>query len=756
MATQVRTPPAVLITVMPGSEIRNENEIKIGDEYFQILSEESGRVLSQGEPFVIVDIKKEKLVVKEGELFLYSDIEGNILREDTSGLGLYYRDTRFLKTFNLTLFGLPPVLLSSTADRAFMSQIELTNADFMTAGGIVVPQETINIRRIRVVNGKLFELIRVKNYNHFPVDISLEFEFDSDFADMFEVRGTKRTKYGARLAPKVTEDSILLAYHGLDAVLRKTVIHLETPASEIVGTTAIFRFRLQPRERRVIKFDIEPVLPETPPPEARDFNKAIADIRKSYENWFKSTTQIETDNELFTAVLRSSQRDIRMLATDTEIGFFLSAGVPWFVTPFGRDTIITCLQIMMLDADPALQTARVFTQLQGKTVDSWRDEEPGKIFHEVRRGELANIRAIPHTPYFGSADSTPLYLIMISEIFKWTGDIEMVRSMTDAIDQALSWIDEYGDIDGDGFVEYETRSRRGLVNQGWKDSGNSVVHADGRLAETPIALAEVQAYVYYAKRRMSEMFELLGNRDRSIELAGQAETLKKRFNEAFWMPEEGYFAMALDGEKEQVKTVTSNPAHGLWARIIDDEKAAQTVDRLMQPDMFSGWGIRTMSKSSINYNPMSYHNGSVWPHDNAIIIRGLKKYGFDEAANKVSTGLFDAALHYDYYRLPELFCGFTKRSISRPVNYPVACSPQAWAAGSVFMILQAMLGIEADAINNTVYVTSPSLPRWLKEADVNDMRVGKSTISLKFQRDGGVTSFVVSNKTGSIRTIVIE
>ncbi len=737
-------------------ETREGRRIKIDGEYFTVLAEEASRVLAHGEPFVIVDIKKEKLVVKEGELFLYSDIEGNVAPEDTSGLGLYLQDTRFLKTFNMTLFGSSPVLLSSTADRGYMSQIELTNADFMMPDGMVVPQETINIRRIRVVNGRLFELVRIKNYNHFPVDISLEIEFDSDFADMFEVRGTRRTKYGTRLAPKVTRDSILLAYLGLDDILRKTYIRMETPPAAIEGTTATFRFRLAPRERSVVKFDIEPVLPTTSSSGSVSFNRAIGDMRKSYEQWFAGTTRIETDNELFTAVLQSSQRDLRMLATETQFGFFLSAGVPWFVTPFGRDTIITCLQIMMLDTHPAVETSNVFTQLQGKTVDPWRDEEPGKIFHEIRRGELANIRAIPHTPYFGSADSTALYLIMISEIVRWTGDLKIAQQITAPINQALEWLDRFGDADGDGFIEYETKSRRGLVNQGWKDSGNSVVHADGRLAEAPIALAEVQAYAYLAKRRMSELFALMGDGRRAAEVSAQANALKKRFNEAFWMPDEGYYAMALDKDKQQVRTITSNPAHGFWTGIIDDDKSGRVAGRLLMPDMFSGWGIRTMSKASLNYNPMSYHNGSVWPHDNAIIIRGLKKYGFTEAANRISSGLFEAALHYDYYRLPELFCGFTKRAITRPVNYPVACSPQAWASGAIFMILQAMLGIEADAPSDTVYVNSPSLPGWLRETDIRDLRIGGSRLSLKFRRDGDVTSFVVTEKDGPVRIIMTE
>lgn len=741
---------------MSDPDTNNNRQIKIGDEYFEVLTDESSRVLAQGEPFVIVDVKKEKLVIKEGELFLYTDIDGNIAREDTSGLGLYYQDTRFLSTFNMSLFDTTPVLLSSTADRGFMSQIELTNTDYLCEDGTVVPQETINIRRIRVINEKLFELIRVKNYNHFPVDVSIEFDFDSDFADMFEVRGTRRTRYGTRLAPKVGEDSILLAYHGLDAILRKTRINFETVPDSITGTTARFNFKLKPRERRVIKYNVEAILPTSGEPRVPDFNRAIGAVRKSYEAWFDESSRIDTDNELFTQVLRSGQRDIRMLLTDTDMGYFLSAGVPWFVTPFGRDTIITCLQVMMLDIRPAVETAQVFTHLQGKVIDPWRDEEPGKIFHEIRRGELANIKAIPHTPYFGSVDSTALFLILVSDILKWTGDLEVAAAMLDHIESALGWIDDHGDVDGDGFVEYITRSSRGLVNQGWKDSGNSIIHTDGRLAEPPIALAEVQAYNYYAKRRMAELFAALGDRERAEELNDQAALLKQRFNEIFWMPHENYFALALDRDKKPVKTVTSNPGHGLWAGIIDEEKAPRVAERLLQPDMFSGWGLRTMSKSSINYNPMSYHNGSVWPHDNAIIIRGLKKYGFNREAEKVATGLFEAALHYDYYRLPELFCGFTKRSISRPVNYPVACSPQAWAAGSIFMVLQALLGIEADAPTSTLYINNPSLPEWLGEVDINRMRVGPSTISLKFRREGDVTSFVVTEKDGTIKTIVTE
>jgi glycogen debranching enzyme len=393
---------------------------------------------------------------------------------------------------------------------------------------------------------------------------------------------------------------------------------------------------------------------------------------------------------------------------------------------------------------------------QGTQVDDWRDEQPGKILHEVRDGELARAGVVPHTPYYGSVDSTPWFLIVYAQHLRWTGDVDFARRLLPAAEAALGWIDRYGDIDGDGFVEYLCRSPRGIRNQGWKDSHDSIVHADGRLAEPPIALAEVQAYVYLAKLRMADVYRALDRPQDARRLEEEAEILKVRFNEAFWMKDESFFAAALDADKRQVRTVMSNPGHGLYCGIVDEDKAVPLAKRLLAPDMFSGWGVRTMSKAAAAYNPMSYHNGSVWPHDNALIAAGLKRYGFARSTNRVATALFDAAISADYFRLPELFCGFTRRTPNRPVSYPIACSPQAWAAGSPFLMLQAMLGISARAHLNLLTVNKPQLPTWLNTVEVRNLTVGASKISLLFRREGEITSFSVLSREGDVRVVMEE
>jgi glycogen debranching enzyme len=404
----------------------------------------------------------------------------------------------------------------------------------------------------------------------------------------------------------------------------------------------------------------------------------------------------------------------------------------------------------------ARDTLELLARHQGRREDPWRDEEPGKILHEIRHGELAGAGDIPHTPYFGSIDATPWFLILYGAHLRWTGDLDVARALLPNAEAALGWIDEYGDRDGDGFVEYQTRSPGGIRNQGWKDSHDAIVHADGRMAETPIALAEVQAYVYLAKLRMADVYEALGQEQRAEFLRGQAHELRRRFNDAFWMDDEQYFAGALDRDKRQVRTVMSNPGHALYCDIADPDKARAMAKRLLAPDMFSGWGVRTMSKSAAGYNPMSYHNGSVWPHDNALIAAGLKRYGFVRSTNRVATALFDAAIHADYLRLPELFCGFTRRSPNRPVSYPVACSPQAWAAGAPFLMLQAMLGISARAERNLLTVNEPHLPSWLHTVELRNLRVGSSRITLLFRREGEITSFSLLQRDGDVRVVMEE
>ncbi|MFY9587920.1 MAG: amylo-alpha-1,6-glucosidase [Actinomycetota bacterium] len=727
-------------------------------EEFELDEEAAARVLNEGVAVVLHDEANRLLATKEGEMFLYANEEGN-LAAGFQGMGLYYRDTRFLSHYELKVDGRPPVLLSSSAERAYMSYVDLTNPDVWTDGHIAIPQQTLNIRRIRVINGRLFERIRFKNYNEHAIRVTVEVSFGSDFADIFEVRGLRRKRRGQFFHPKVDGRTVTFAYRGEDDVFRQTKIDLGADPNEVVveegRVRARFVLELAAHQTRLFTFIVEPRIDDTQR-EPVHFDEAVHELRRSYEDWERSCTSIYTDNELFNTLLHRGQRDLRALLTETPQGMFLAAGIPWYVAAFGRDALLTSHQILMLNSGPARDSLRLLASYQGTEVDPWRDEEPGKILHEIRLGELANAMYVPHTPYYGSVDSTPLFLMLLGTYFKWTGDRVFLQEMLPHAERALKWIDEYGDMDGDGFVEYERRSPRGLDNQGWKDSHNSVVHADGRLAKPPIALAEVQAYVFLAKARMADVFESLGDHDRAAELTRQADELKARFNEAFWLEDERFYAMALDGDKRPVATVTSNPAHGLYCMMVDPERAEDVASRLFKPDMFSGWGIRTMSKSAVAYNPMSYHNGSVWPHDNALIAAGLKRYGFHKQTNRIATAIFETANHTDYMRLPELFCGFTRRTPNRPVQYPVACSPQAWAAGSPFLMLQAMLGLSAQAHNNLLTINSPVLPPWINTVELKNLRVGDSLLHLVFRREGETTSFSMLNKEGSVRVVMEE
>ena len=729
-------------------------------EEFELLSESANRVLVKG-VVAVLDQRTERLYsIKEGDMFLYADAEGNLDAEEAIGAGLYYRDTRFLSDYVLTVDGRSPLLLSTSADRPYASHIDLANQDLSGLDGSVAAlQGTINIRRTRVIKDRLYERIRIKNYNATAVTMTIGLTFASDFADIFEVRGLKRTQRGKLALPKSDGRSAVLAYLGQDNVFRESRITFEPEPTEVevVGEQIKVRWRLElaPSQTEVIGLEVEPrVAGVQAAPES--FDSAVHQLRRSYEEWERSCTRIWTDNQLYNALLTRAMRDLRALRTPTEHGDVVAAGIPWFVAPFGRDALVTCHQTLVLNPDITRTTLQVLGRFQADEVDTWRDAEPGKILHELRQGELARARIIPHSPYYGSVDSTPLWLLLLGTYYRWTDDLAFCRELLPNVERALHWIDHYGDLDGDGFLEYQRSSPRGLENQGWKDSHDSVVHTDGKIAEGPIALAEVQAYAYLAKLRIADIYEALGRSDQAVVLRSQAGTLRARFNERFWIESEQYFAEALDGEKRQVGSVTSNPAHGLYCDVVDAEQGQLMARRLLAPDMFSGWGIRTMSKSSVAYNPMSYHNGSVWPHDNAFIGAGLKRYGHAKATNRLATALFDMAVTVDDMRLPELFCGFTRRSPNRPVAYPVACSPQAWASGAPYLLLQSMLGISARAPENTLLVNQPSLPPWLNTVELHNLRVGRSTISVVFRRQGETTGFSLLEKEGNVRVLMEE
>jgi glycogen debranching enzyme len=711
-------------------------------------------------PIVVTDLASKTLAVKEGDTFLYCDLEGNLDHGGDYGLGLYSRDTRFLSHFRMTISGRDPVLLSSSSERGYMAYVDLTNPNLYEGEEVAVAQQSLNIRRIRAINGRLFERVRVKNYNAHAVSMDLEFSFGADFADIFEIRGMPRDGDGDIEDPRIGDDgTIEFGYIGRDDIYRVTRIAFAARPDRVdvddEVVTVTFRLHLGPYQTKLIGMTVEPIVGEDVPP-PMEFDVAVHELRRSYEDWERESTQIVTDNEVFDQLLDRSLRDLRALYTQTPQGGILAAGIPWYVTLFGRDALIAAHQLLMVNPRPARLALERLSAMQGTEINDWRDEEPGKILHEARRGEMAGAGMVPHTPYYGSVDSTPLFLIVYGQHLRWTGDVDFARKLLPAAEAALNWIDEYGDVDGDGFVEYKSRSARGIRNQGWKDSFDSVVHADGRLAEPPIALSEVQGYVYLAKMRMADVYSALGDERKAEWLRASAHELRKRFNEAFWMEDEKFFAGALDADKRQVRTIVSNPGHVLYCDSVDTEKAAQVAKRLLAPDMFSGWGIRTMSKAAAAYNPMSYHNGSVWPHDNALIAAGLKRYGYARSANRVATALFDAAIHADYLRLPELFCGFTRRTPNRPVSYPVACSPQAWAAGSPFLMLQAMLGISSRADLNLLTVNQPHLPTWLNTVELRNMQVGRSHISLVFRREGEITSFSMLSRDGDVRVVMEE
>lgn len=720
-------------------------------------------VTTTAERYIMSGGRASRLVAMEGELLLYTNPLGHAPGGDDSVLGLYYRDTRHLSRMELVLGGRPPVVLTSSAERGYSETIELTNLELRGSDGHLLPQAAVHVRRTRVLADKLYELVRVRNHHRQAVELVLDLHFDADFADLFEIRGLRRRRRGRLRPPAAAGATLTFAYDGLDDVTRTTVVTFIDPPASLRGGRARYRLRLAPGERAVLRFTVA-VTPDPPPalePVAdqalvADLNEALGTVRRDHEHWAAEATDIYTDNEQLNAVLRRAQDDLRILTMPTADGRVTLAGVPWFAAPFGRSMLTVGLETLLLDLRFARSAVRYLARRQGRVNSAFREEQPGKIMHELRRGELANLRTIPHTPYFGAIDATPLWLLTLCELTMWTGDLEGFDLLHEAVEAAVKWLAVDGDADGDGFVEYERRSRAGLLNQGWRDAGDAVVHADGAVAKGPVALAEVQGYVYYAKRRLAAIYGQLGDVERAERMAQEARDLKQRFNERFWMEDEQFFAMALDGEKRQVKTVCSTIGHCLWSRIVADEHVDAVAQRLLAPDLFTGWGVRTVSEHSPAYNPMSFYNGGVWPFDTAIVANGLKKHGYAQESNRIARGLFEAALSYEHSRLPELFCGFSRQSSPRPVSFPMACWPHASASGALFLVLQSMLGIYAQADENVVYVHGPVLPKWISELGLRNLRIGRTTTDLVFRRSGSQTGFSVRDKKGPGRIVVVE
>jgi glycogen debranching enzyme len=712
-----------------------------------------------GLPFVVSEVPRQPLIIKEGEYFLYTYENGDMAHGNRAGLGLYYHDTRFLSTLETRTEGMQPLFLSSSSEQGYMANIHFSNPDIQSEGNAVIPQDVVSIRRCRLVWEGLIERFYVRNFHTTPVRFALSIGLASDFADIFEVRGIRREKRGRVHKPRVEDGAVFLSYTGTDHMRRSTHIIFSREPDELrlgrAGVEAVFFFLLDSDEVEFIDMHVIP-LEEGEEKTPIRFGAARKALRLSYDDWVRTATHISTDNNVFDLTIQHSVRDLRALHTRTRYGDIIVGGVPWYSAPFGRDALISCYETLMLKPELARDSLLFLAAFQGKEVDDWRDEEPGKIMHEIRQGEMARMGEIPHTPYYGTADATPLFLVLMSEYLKWTGDMETFRSLEENVSAALRWIDEYGDLDGDGLVEFSSRSSVGLSNQFWKDSGDSILLPGSRLPCPPLATVETQGYVYYAKRRMGELYLRLGDEERGGRLIKQADEIRRKVEELFWDEELGFYVIALDGEKNPVRVVSSNGGQLLFTGLPSPEHAKRVTAKLGDSEMFSGWGIRTLSEREHYYNPISYHNGSIWPHDNALILRGIKRYGEYETCIRIAEGLSRAGLRMDHLRLPELFCGFRRTRFDEPVPYPVACSPQAWASGSIFLILQSMLGLSPEAMDGVLYINNPCLPPWLDQVWLRGLRVGEARLGLLFRREGQSTVFSVMDKEGDIRVVLEE
>jgi glycogen debranching enzyme len=634
--------------------------------------------------------------------------------------------------------------------------VDMTNPDISLGGSVVLPRGTVHIARTKFLwEAGSYERLCFSNHGMHPVDLSVTIRFEADFADIFEVRGVERARKGRFLPDRFEEGAVVLSYHGLHGVILSTRIECRPAPIELSAARLQLGFRLEPHEIRI--HDLTIACRSGPAPSAGPtYDEAVeASERTSAAAKSRCPTIISSDAQ-FNEWLDRSLADIRMMTTDLPTGPYPFAGVPWFSTPFGRDGIITALELLWLNPQLARGVLAYLVSTQATAEIPREDAEPGKILHESRRGEMAELGEIPFGRYYGSADSTPLFVLLAGAYLERTGDLEFIRSIWRSIELALRWVDEYGDRDGDGFVEYLKQSPNGLVHQGWKDSQDAVFHSDGRLAEGPIALCEVQGYVHDAKLRAAEMALALGIEDRARELTRQAGELRERFERAFWCEDLSTYALALDGEKRACQVRASNAGHCLFSRIATGDHARRAAHVLLGPSSFSGWGIRTLDEREARYNPMAYHNGSVWPHDNALIGLGLARYGLRDLVTQVATGLFEASVYINIHRLPELFCGFRRRPGEGPTLYPVACSPQAWSAGSVFMILQALLGLTIRGAEKRVEFRYARLPDYLAALEIRDLRVGEASVDLRLERHTSSVGVNVLRKEGEVEIVALK
>jgi glycogen debranching enzyme len=700
-----------------------EDVIQIKDQYYVLatssLADDRTRVLKWGETFAVFNRLGDVEAIGVGEQ------------------GLYYRGTRYLSRLVLRMGDKMPQLLRSTlqSDNAFLT-LDMMNPDVYRDGGLLLRRGSVHLFRSKFLWQDVgYDRLRLANFHSYPIETSISLEFAADYADIFQVRGTKRDRMGEMLPAIVENDQVVLSYRGLDGVLRRTRLQFSPVPEELSERSVRFRVALDPKEECAISMTTS-CEEDNSKSTTLEFGQAMEQALSTLENSRRRFCAITTSDFRFNAWLSRSQADVYMMIGGNPEGGYPYAGVPWFSTVFGRDGILTAMECLWAAPWIAKSVLKFLAENQATSVVPEEDAEPGKILHEMRHGEMANLKEVPFGRYYGSVDSTPLFVMLAGAYFDQSRDTEFLKEIWPNILAALDWMDTFGDIDKDGFVEYQRKSRTGLTQQGWKDSYDSVFYRDGVLAAPPIALCEVQAYVYGAKKAAARIAAHLGFADLSEALDRKADRLQEQFEREFWDDELNSYVLALDGEKKPCRVLSSNAGHCLWTGIASKEHAARLARTLLREDNFCGWGIRTLASGEVRYNPMSYHNGSVWPHDNAIIAGGLARYGHKNEVLQILGALFDASTFMEFNRLPELFCGFHKRSgVEGPTLYPVACSPQAWAAASPYSLFASCLGIRVDPEHHLVEFSSPRLPETIHELELRNLRVGGKSVDLRLRRD---------------------
>ena len=693
--------------------------------------------------------------LKHDDTFVVLDSHGDIGASAGGPDGLFNADTRYLARLELVLDEVQPLLLGSNLrDDNSALTVDLTNPDVYRGGRLVLRKDMLHIvRTIFLWRGAAYQRVGVQNHSEDPASFDLTLLFDNDFADLFEVRGERRQRRGSGSSKLLGPSDVVLDYVGLDEKLRVTALQFDPRPTRLAVNAATYHLDLAPQQVRslfvTVSCNKQTISKPVP------FFRGLLAHRREMRRSTRGATSIETSNDIFNEVLCRSMADLNILMTDTAQGRYPYAGIPWYSTTFGRDGIITALQMLWVDTRVARGVLKRLALYQAGTVDPLADAEPGKILHEMRGGEMAALREVPFAQYYGSVDATPLFVLLAGLYVERTGDETTLAELWPSIEAALSWIDGPGDPDKDGFVEYRRASEQGLANQGWKDSYDAIFHADGRLAQGHIALAEVQGYVFAGKRLAALCAMRLGFAERARQLEAEAQRLAERFEEAFWCEELGTYALALDGTKEPCRVRTSNAGQLLFTGLVREDRARIVAADLMRPNFFTGWGIRTVARGEARYNPMSYHNGSIWPHDNALIALGFARYGLKHSVEQVFKALFDAATYMDLRRLPELFCGFRREKGRGPTLYPVACAPQAWASATPFTLLEAALGLEFDARRGEIRLRNPRLPGFISEVILRELRLGPASVDLRVRQHGDDVSLEVMRSRGRLQVSLV-